>query len=238
MNEPAISLPRLLALLLARGCMPPFQGSGGPAGESAFARLLRWLGDRRDLAEMDEQQLVDIGLTRADVARGMPFGGCRPRVLGSFARPRPMTCLDHGGLLRRIGALEARTWRLKLYAPSSERGLRQEDFAAARRAFRAAIAEPQPSPVAGFAILRRPHEVEEPAEAGSLVLTSWWWDGDLLHRSSLLLPITNAPRRLHSGWTSTVAEIRLAANECRAWQHLVSGARRPDPLAYLAQDCA
>ncbi len=196
MNEPAVSLPRLLALLLVRGCTAPSPESGGPAGESSFARALRWLSDRRSLAEMDEQQLVDLGLTRADIARGMPFGGCRPRVLGPFARPQPTTCLDHGGILCRIGALEARTWRLKLYAPSSERGLRQEDFAAARRAFRAAIAEPQPGPVAGFAILRRPHEAEEPAEAGSLVLTSWWWDGDLLHRSSLLLSIASAPSSL------------------------------------------
>ncbi len=38
----------------------------------------------------------------------------------------------------------------------------------------------------GFALLRKPHQGEEPAEPGSLVLTSCWWQDDLLHKTLLL----------------------------------------------------
>jgi uncharacterized protein YjiS (DUF1127 family) len=45
-----------------------------------WARCLRWLTERRQLAhlqEMDEHMLRDVGLTREDVIRRMPFK--RPR---------------------------------------------------------------------------------------------------------------------------------------------------------------
>jgi len=48
---------------------------------SLWTRYLRWLTDGRQLVhlqDMDERMLRDIGLTRADVARRVPFKS--PRV--------------------------------------------------------------------------------------------------------------------------------------------------------------
>ena len=51
----------------------------GPPREGRWARMLRWLADRRHLHEMDERLLRDVGLTREDVWRGMPFRAAVPR---------------------------------------------------------------------------------------------------------------------------------------------------------------
>jgi uncharacterized protein YjiS (DUF1127 family) len=51
-----------------------------PTRETLWARCMRWLSERRQLAhlqEMDEHMLRDVGLTREDVIRRMPFK--RPR---------------------------------------------------------------------------------------------------------------------------------------------------------------
>jgi len=66
----------MIILPLALGCLtrqPPAAPPLGPAGESAWGCALRWMADRRRLGEMDERLLCDIGLTRADLARGLPF---------------------------------------------------------------------------------------------------------------------------------------------------------------------
>lgn len=60
----------------ARGAAPAWPLGGarsGPAGEGASARALRWLADRRRLAQMDPRLLRDVGLTPQDVRRGTPF---------------------------------------------------------------------------------------------------------------------------------------------------------------------
>ncbi len=44
----------------------------GPPGERFAGRVARWIEDRRQLSEMDEHLLRDVGLTREDVARGIP----------------------------------------------------------------------------------------------------------------------------------------------------------------------
>ncbi|MDJ0389115.1 DUF1127 domain-containing protein [Roseomonas sp. E05] len=67
MSALATPLPRL-----ARPAGPP-AALTGPRGEGIWARSLRWIADHRHLREMDERLLRDIGLTRADVARGLPF---------------------------------------------------------------------------------------------------------------------------------------------------------------------
>lgn len=59
---------------------PPFPAS--PPDESGWARLLRWIEDRQNLAELDDRLLRDVGLTREDVARNTPFarGETGPRA--------------------------------------------------------------------------------------------------------------------------------------------------------------
>ncbi|HEX2524881.1 MAG TPA: DUF1127 domain-containing protein [Geminicoccus sp.] len=57
-------IPLLLLRALAAPSLP-FEGT--------FTRAIRWTRDRRTLAELDDRLLRDIGLTRADVARGSPF---------------------------------------------------------------------------------------------------------------------------------------------------------------------
>lgn len=52
-----------------RACLPP----SGPGGEGRLARALRWSADRDQLAELDGHLLRDVGLTRQDVERGLPF---------------------------------------------------------------------------------------------------------------------------------------------------------------------
>jgi uncharacterized protein YjiS (DUF1127 family) len=74
MTRPTIGVPRILALL----CLRSRKASGSPSGERFIRRAIRWLADRKCLAEADDRQLADIGLTRADVTFGTPFGGRLP----------------------------------------------------------------------------------------------------------------------------------------------------------------
>lgn len=74
MTRPAVGVLRILALLFLRSR----KASDGPSGERFIRRAIRWLADRTCLAEADDRQLADIGLTRADVAYGTPFRGRLP----------------------------------------------------------------------------------------------------------------------------------------------------------------
>ena len=51
---------------------PPARHAG-PAREGRWRRMLRWVRDRRHLREIDDRLLRDVGLTREDVRRGVPF---------------------------------------------------------------------------------------------------------------------------------------------------------------------
>lgn len=203
--------------------------------EGALARALRWAKDRRNLLDLDERLLRDVGLTRGDVARGLPFAG----PANNRAR-RPAAAPDSD--LRRIGRLDARAWRIKLYAlRDGATGLRPEDLAAARRAFRAGVAEPRPVPTLGFALLQWPRIGEPWAGPGALALTTYWWEGADLHRFPLLLAGDGGgPRRAPdlAGRLGCVAEIGLFGRECRAWRDKVLEAAVPSVDAYLAECCA
>jgi uncharacterized protein YjiS (DUF1127 family) len=203
--------------------------------EGALARALRWARDRRSLLELDGRLLRDVGLARGDVERGLPFAA--PADNRTY---RPAAAL--GSDLRQIGRLDARGWHVKLYAPrDGTAGLRQEDLAAARRAFRAVVAEPRPVPTSGFALLRWLRTGEAWAGPGALTLASYWWEGADLHRSSLLLAgdgggLRRAPDR--AGRLGCIAEIGLFARECQAWRDKVLEAAVPSIDAYLAECCA
>lgn len=163
----------------------PSAAAAAPPREGAIARTLRWARDRRSLAELDGRLLRDVGLTRGDVALGVPFAA-PPIASAEHRNPVPASGI------RRLGRLDARGWCLKLYAPEGcAAGLRPEDLAVAGRAFRAALAEPRPAPTPGFALLGHPADATVPP--GILALTAYWWEGADLHRSALLLG--DAPRR-------------------------------------------
>jgi uncharacterized protein YjiS (DUF1127 family) len=66
-----MTLTRFVRCLLRRSWSST--APGGPALESAWARLLRWNADRRHLIEMEDRLLLDVGLTRADIVEGAPF---------------------------------------------------------------------------------------------------------------------------------------------------------------------
>ena len=140
------------------------------------------------------------------------------------------------GALRLIGALAARTWRAKLYAPvSAAAGLRPEDLAAAGRAWRANIAGPVAAPTAGFALLRPGRE------GGSLVFSPYWWEGAELHRTAMLLPGCGGPPRRQpsaAGRVGDVDVVLLTAREAAAWRRCVLDADAPSLDAYLAECCA
>lgn len=201
-----------------------------PPREGLIARALRWARDRRSLAELDGRLLRDVGLTRADVALGVPF------TVPSVGLGRcPGTTYASG--VRRLGWLNARGWCLKLYAPEAcAAGLRSDDLAVAGRAVRAVLAESRPAPVAGFALLV--HPADDAAPAGILALTVYWWESADLHRSALLLgdPPRRAPDR--AGRLGSAAELDLLARETRAWRATVLEATAPSPAAYLAECCA
>lgn len=170
---------------------------------------------------MDSRLLRDVGLTREDVWRGVPFRAGTPRPAG----------------LVRLGTLDARSCRLKLYAAATDAaGLRPEDMAAARRAFRAVLAEPYHEPVAGFAVLAVSDDADLPA--GGLVLTACRWEGMVLRRCALLLPVTDGPVRRLPGHGSSLPELLLAAREGRAWQRHAVRSSPSTLAAYLAEDCA
>lgn len=189
--------------------------------ERCWIRWLRWHADRRHLREMDAHLLCDVGLTRDDVHRGAPF---------HTTPPRP-------AWLIRIGTLDARACRLKFYTPAAEAsGLRPKDLAAARRAFRAVLAEPGCEPVAGFAILTGPHDAALPT--GSLVLTAYRWEGTVLRRCALLLPVADAPVHRLSDHGLSLAEVRLATREGHAWQRHAARPSSSTLAAYIAEDCA
>ncbi|WBV45430.1 hypothetical protein [Pseudoroseomonas cervicalis] len=57
----------------AAPALPRRAGGGGPAGEGALARALRWIADRGHLAELEPRLLRDVGLTPEAVRRGEPF---------------------------------------------------------------------------------------------------------------------------------------------------------------------
>jgi len=59
--------------------------------ENAWARAWRWMADRRHLAEMDDRLLRDVGLTREDVRRSLPFAPAAEtqQALHCPARRRP-----------------------------------------------------------------------------------------------------------------------------------------------------
>lgn len=44
-----------------------------PRNETAWARALRWIADRRRLTMLDDRLLRDIGLSRTDVEAGVAF---------------------------------------------------------------------------------------------------------------------------------------------------------------------
>ncbi|HWX49627.1 MAG TPA: hypothetical protein VNZ61_16380 [Roseomonas sp.] len=221
----SMSASTLPCFLTTWGGLPKLSvRSAEPLQEGRWTRILRWLADRQHLREVDSRLLRDVGPTREDVLRGVPFRGtaCRPK-----ARACPSALI-------RLGTLQARDWQLKLYAPAA--GLRPEDLAAARRAFRAVLAEPCPEPVSGFAILAIIQDDHLPV--GSLALTACRWDGELLRRSTLLIPVAGAPVHRIPDHGLGLGELQLAARECRAWQR--HGARTSPPAlaAYLAEDCA
>ena len=98
------------------------------------------------------------------------------------------------GALHRIGTLAASGWRAKLYASAAAAaGLRREDVAAAARAYRAGVADPALSPVAGFALLSRGRL------AGELGLSVFWWEAGALLRTDLDLPGSGVPSRAPGG---------------------------------------
>jgi hypothetical protein len=176
---------------------------------------------------MDNRLLRDVGLTREEVQRGAPFRGMArcPK-----ARERPCAMV-------RLGILEAHGWQLKFYTLASEAaGLRPEDLAAARRAFRAVLAEPGREPVAGFAVVAIIHDDDLPA--GSLALTACRWDGMVLRRSTLLIPVDGGPVRRVPDHGLGVAELLLAAHEGRAWQRRDARSSSSSLAAYVAEDCA
>ncbi len=135
--------------------------------------------------------------------------------------------------LRRIGTLTARNWHSKLYAPVLDAdGLRPEDLATAERAHRAAIAAPDATARAGFALLR-----PGCGDAG-LRFSAYWWEGAALHRTVLLLPgCGGPPRRDDAGCVGDVGEVLLMAREAAAWRRCVLDADVPSPEAYLAECC-
>lgn len=145
--------------------------------------------------------------------------------------PAPAT-----GALQRIGTLAARGWHAKLYAPASEaNGLRPEDLAAAERAYRAGIAEPSATRVAGFALLR-------PGGApGGLAMSAYWWEGMVLHRVVRMLPGRGGqPRRVGNSAEriGDLDEVLLMAREAAAWRRCVLDAHTPSVDTYLAKCCA
>ena len=69
----------------------------GPASETRYARALRWMRDRQDLAELEAHRLRDLGLTPAEVQAGVPFDRSSPQTAlaaagsRSHAEPRALT---------------------------------------------------------------------------------------------------------------------------------------------------
>lgn len=136
--------------------------------------------------------------------------------------------------LRRVGILTARNWHAKLYAavPDADE-LRPEDLAAASRAYRAAIAAPDATARAGFALLR------PRCGDGLLSLSVCWWEGTALHRTLLVLQgCGNPPRRDDAGRVGSVDEVLLMAREAAAWRRCVLDADVPSLDAYGAECCA
>ncbi len=239
MNVHAMTLPHPVFRMPRRSRAPsPPSLPTGPCRENVWARALRWIADHCHMTETDDHVRCDAGLAREDVARGVPFGRYEAFRRTQSSLPARVIGLEYSAGMRRIGTLDARDWRLKLYVPAvADSSLRPEDKAAAARAFRAVVAEPRAASVSGFATLRMLHSAEMPMPAGMLALTTWWWEGAILHRLGLLLPVGGGPvRRAHESM-SDVPEILLVASECRAWQHLVLDAEHPDLAAYFAKDC-
>ena len=135
--------------------------------------------------------------------------------------------------MRRIGILATQNWHAKLYAPVLDAdGLRPEDLAAARRAHRAAVAAPDATATAGFALLR------PGCRDGGLFLSVYWWEGTALHRTVLLLPgCGGPPRRDDAGRVGNVDEVLLMAREAAAWRRCVLDTDAPSLDAYLAECC-
>ncbi len=140
------------------------------------------------------------------------------------------------GGLRRIGTLSARFWQAKLYALALEApGLRPEDLTAAERAYRAGIAAPSTTRVAGFAMLRLC------VEPGSLVLMVFWWEDSVLHRMVRTLPGSGgAPQRRgdEAERIGDTVEVLLMACEAVVWRRHVLDTDTPSVDAYLAECCA
>lgn len=239
MNVQAMTLPHPVFRMPRQSRTPsPPSRPTGPCRASAWARALRWLADHCHVIGTDDRLLRDAGLTREDVARGVSFGRCEASRRTQSSLPARVIGLEYSAGMRRIGTLDARAWQLKLYVPAAANsGLRSEDKAAAARAFRAVVAGPRAASVSGFATLRMLHSAEMPMPAGTLTLTAWWWEGAILHRLGLLLPVGGGPVRRAPECMSDVPEILLIASECRVWQRLVLDAEHPDLTAYLAEDC-
>lgn len=214
------------------GAYPRNASTATPPREGAAVRAPRRARDRRSPPELDGgRPLRDIGPTHGDLERGPPFAApadnraCRAAAAGSDPR--------------RIGRFDARARHVELYAPrDGAAGLRQGHSAAARRAFRAVVAEPRPVPTPGFAPLRWLRAGEAWAGPGALALTTHRWEGADLRRSSLLLAGDGGgPRRAHDpvGRLGCVAETGLFARECRAWRERVLEAAAPSTDAYLSE---
>ena len=133
--------------------------------------------------------------------------------------------------MRRIGNLTAQNWHAKLYASVlNADGLRPEDLAAARRVHRAAVAAPDATATAGFALLR------PGCGDGGLSLSVYWWEGTALHRTVLLLPgCGGPPRRDDAGHVGDVDEVLLMAREATAWRRCVLDAVAPSLDGYMAE---
>ena len=142
---------------------------------------------------------------------------------------------DPGGL-RPIGALSARFWRAKLYASAAEApGLRAEDLAAAGRIYRAGIAAPGVTRVAGFGLLRFGDEV------GGLVLSVCWWEVAMLHRVVWTLPGSGGVPGRRGDAAERVGgleEVLLMGREAMAWRRHVLDTSMPSIDGYLSECCA
>jgi len=146
----------------------------GPIGENRLWRWLRWRKDRRCLLKVDARLLIDSGLTREDVLRGVPFG-----PVPAQRSPGSHGCEGPGGSrMRRSGLLTGGGWQVKLYLSDDPRALGAGDANAAARAFRACLADPGGGPALGFAVLRYCLG-EERAPEGSVALVVWSWAGQV-----------------------------------------------------------
>jgi uncharacterized protein YjiS (DUF1127 family) len=93
--------------------------AAGPGREGPLARLLRRAEDHANLAELDDHRLRDLGLTRTDVALGVPFRRAGKAAPPAMVPPHDMRAPVQAGP-RCIGIPGAWAWRWKHHAPAAE----------------------------------------------------------------------------------------------------------------------